>query len=175
MRSSREQCRRVLLAAALSATSLAASACVQQTTPGATPLTPTDSAKATAAAASASEERKRMTSSQSARADDLNQIRYTNVEQLIEGRFPGVQVIHLDRGGYSLRIRGTSTFIGSAEPLFVLDGIPLASGTTLSGLDPRDIDRIEVLKETAATSAYGARGSNGVIVIKTKRARKPNE
>ena len=174
MRNVRGQCRRVLIATALYANSLAAAACAQQTRPDATTPTPADSATAKTAAANASEERKRMTSSQSAKADDLNQGRYTTVEQMIEGRFPGVQVIHLDRGGYSLRIRGTSTFIGSPEPLFVLDGIPLASGTTLAGLDPRDIDRIDVLKETAATSAYGARGSNGVILIRTKRARKPS-
>src|SRR5215216_3897463 len=139
MRISRAQCRRVLFAVPLYAAILAASACARQSRPDATTPTPADSANATAAAASASEERKRMTSSQSAKADDLNQGRYTNVEQMIEGRFPGVQVIHLDKGGYSLRIRGTSTFIGSAEPLFVLDGVPLASGNTLSGIDPRDI------------------------------------
>ena len=150
MRTFREQCRRVLFAAALYAPGLAASACVQRTTPGATTPTPADSAKATAAAASASDERKRMTSSQSARADDLNQGRYTNVEQLIEGRFPGVQVIHLDRGGYSLRIRGTSTFIGSAEPLFVSTASLSLPGTRLSLLIHETYRRIEVLRNRAS-------------------------
>ena len=96
-----------------------------------------------------------------------------NVEELIQGRFAGVQVVRLAGGGFSLRIRGAGSFVSSNEPLYVVDGVPLPSapGGALVGVDPRDIDRIEVLKDISATSPYGVRGANGVILIRTKRGR----
>jgi TonB-dependent SusC/RagA subfamily outer membrane receptor len=95
------------------------------------------------------------------------------VEELIQGRFAGVEVVRLAGGGFSLRIRGAGSFMSGNEPLYVVDGIPLspAPGGALVGVDPRDIERIEVLKDASATSSYGVRGANGVILIKTKRGR----
>jgi TonB-dependent SusC/RagA subfamily outer membrane receptor len=63
--------------------------------------------------------------------------------------------------------------VSGNEPLYVVDGIalPPAPGGALIGVDPRDIERIEVLKDAAATSSYGVRGGNGVILIRTKRGR----
>jgi TonB-dependent SusC/RagA subfamily outer membrane receptor len=92
---------------------------------------------------------------------------------LLEGRFPGVEVTRLSSGGISVRIRGQRTFQGSSEPLYVIDGIPLsaAPGGVLMDLDPRDIKSIDVLKDAAATSVYGSRGANGVVLITTKRGR----
>jgi TonB-dependent starch-binding outer membrane protein SusC len=94
-----------------------------------------------------------------------------SVEELIQGRFSGVEVVRLTSGGFSLRIRGAGSFMSSGEPLYVLDGIalPPAPGGALVGVAPHDIDRIEVLKDASATSLYGVRGANGVILIKTKR------
>lgn len=93
----------------------------------------------------------------------------TTVADMIEGRFPGVEVIRRS-GGVSIRIRGARTLKSDSEPLYVIDGIPSAGRSgVLMDLDPRDIKSIDVLKDAAATSVYGSRGSNGVILITTKR------
>ncbi len=90
---------------------------------------------------------------------------------------PGLEVTRTSDGGYRLRIRGARSIRGTStddDPLLVIDGITVSSeslGNTLSELAPGDIARIDVLKDAAATSAYGSRGANGVIVITTKRAR----
>jgi TonB-dependent SusC/RagA subfamily outer membrane receptor len=100
------------------------------------------------------------------------------VEDLLSARVPGLEVIRLPNGSFTLRIRGQrtlrSTASSSDEPLLVIDDIPVQSGSlgsTLAGLVPRDVARIDVLKDAAATSIYGSRGANGVIIITTKRAR----
>ena len=93
-------------------------------------------------------------------------------EELMTGRFPGVDVTPLAGGGVSVRIRGASSILGSAEPLFVVDGTPIEAGPggALTGISPSDIAKIQVLKDIGSTSLYGARGANGVIVITTKQA-----
>lgn len=92
------------------------------------------------------------------------------IEEVLIGRFPGVQVLWT-QGGVLVQIRGAASFYGSTAPLYVLDGIPIQPGPggTLSGINPYDIESIQVLKDPAETSLYGLRGANGVIVIKTKR------
>lgn len=96
----------------------------------------------------------------------------TTVAEMLVGRFPGVDVVQLPGGGISVRIRGQRSFMGGNEPLYVVDGIPIqtAPGGVLMGIDPRDIQSIEVLKDAGATAAYGSRGANGVILITTKRS-----
>ena len=93
-------------------------------------------------------------------------------EELFEGRFPGVQVLRLPEG-ISVRIRGSSSVMGDQEPLYVVDGITIdpGPGGALVGINPADIERIEVLKDIGSTSLYGVRGANGVILIKTRRGR----
>lgn len=104
--------------------------------------------------------------------------RVGRVEELLR-RIPGVQVRQQPDGNYELRIRGTHTIMGSpanAEPLLVIDDVPVPHGSlgnTLAGLAPRDVARIDVLKDASATGLYGSRGANGVILIKTKRAPTP--
>lgn len=100
--------------------------------------------------------------------------RVTRVEDLLLGRVPGLQMVPMSNGNYTLRIRGTRSLRGDAaadEPLLVIDGVPLSGsiGSALAGIAPRDVARIEVLKDAAATGIYGSRGANGVIVITTKR------
>jgi TonB-dependent SusC/RagA subfamily outer membrane receptor len=87
------------------------------------------------------------------------------------GHFPGVTVTRTPDGGVSVRIRGTTSIRGNTEPLYVIDGIAIdpGPGGSLIGINPHDIASIEVLKDPAETAAYGLRGANGVIVIKTKR------
>ena len=90
---------------------------------------------------------------------------------------PGLEVTRTPEGGYRLRIRGARSIRGNPtddDPLLVIDGITISSGSlgnTLAEVAPGDIAQIDVLKDAAATSAYGSRGANGVIVITTKRAR----
>lgn len=103
--------------------------------------------------------------------EELDGMRGGRIEQMIAGRVPGLEVIAVP-GGYTFRIRGASSFMGSDEPLCVIDGVPIRPGgisSALAMLVPRDIARIEVLKDAGATAGYGLRGANGVIVITTKR------
>ena|SRR5437868_3881996 len=93
-------------------------------------------------------------------------------EELLAGRFPGVTVLRV-AGGIAVRIRGESTFSGDREPLYVVDGMTIEAGPggALQGINPGDIERIEVLKDIGSTAQYGSRGANGVILITTKRGR----
>jgi TonB-dependent SusC/RagA subfamily outer membrane receptor len=86
---------------------------------------------------------------------------------LLKGRVAGVQVI-----GDRIRIRGATSFIGSTEPLIVLDGIPISGSAGNAFINPRDIQSITVLKDAGSTAIYGSRGANGVIVVTTKRGRR---
>ena len=96
------------------------------------------------------------------------------IEEILAGRVAGVVVQRTSEGGIAVRIRGGSTSLqGNNEPLYILDGLPFYPGTggTLLGLNPHDIESIKVLKDAAETSMYGARGANGVIIIKTKKSK----
>lgn len=86
---------------------------------------------------------------------------YTNIYEIIRGRFPGVEV----RNG-EIIVRGTSTFLGSDAALLVVDGV-IVSQDVFSSLSPADIANINVLKDASA-SAYGTRGANGVVIVETK-------
>lgn len=105
--------------------------------------------------------------------DDVDSQRVQRVEQLLQGRVAGVQVVRTASGGYSVRIRGAGSLQGDGEPLFVLDGTPLMRGVTLgdalAGISPSEIARIDVLKDAGSTAIYGSQGGNGVVLIKTKR------
>ena len=93
------------------------------------------------------------------------------VEQMLEGRIPGLTVTRAPGGGISVQIRGPSSFFMSNEPLILVDDVAVEPGPrgTLSWLQPEEIASIAVLKDEAA-AIYGVRGSNGVILIRTKRA-----
>jgi TonB-linked SusC/RagA family outer membrane protein len=103
----------------------------------------------------------------------------TAVANALQGRAPGVQVISnsgAPGGGASVRVRGTNSISANSEPLYVIDGVPFGQGSTaegtlnpLAGLDPQNIESMEVLKDASATAIYGARGANGVVLITTKR------
>ncbi|GAC1516840.1 MAG: hypothetical protein NVS1B4_14430 [Gemmatimonadaceae bacterium] len=102
--------------------------------------------------------------------------RLPRVEDLLQG-MPGVYLAPVAGGLYRIRIRGQHSVRGIStddDPLLVVDGVPMsgaAQARTLAGLSPADVAQIDVLKDTAATSRFGSRGANGVIVITTKRAR----
>lgn len=95
-------------------------------------------------------------------------LKFNRVEQMIQARFSGVQVLP-SGGGYSITIRGSSSLGTSrSEPLIIIDGASRSTGD-LGNLSPREVQRIEVMKDGAA-SIYGSRGSNGVIRITTVRS-----
>ena len=95
------------------------------------------------------------------------------LEQLLAGRVAGVIVTPARGGGITVRIGGPNSFSLKEDPLFVVDGVPIEVGPsgTLSWLNPHDVESIAVLKYGADTAIYGVRGSNGVIVIRTKGSR----
>jgi TonB-dependent SusC/RagA subfamily outer membrane receptor len=104
-------------------------------------------------------------------SEDIEQQPGEPIESILAGRVAGVQVTRTPDGGIAVRIRGTTSIHGSNEPLYVIDGVPIRPGPggSLIGINPYDIESIEVLKDPTATAMYGMRGANGVIVIKTKQ------
>lgn len=103
-------------------------------------------------------------------AEDIERNPSRSVEELLAARVPGLTVTRTPDGRLSLRIRGV-TSLDYAEPLLVVDGIAIQPGMNdrLAGLNAEDIASVEVLKDASATAMYGARGANGVILIKTKQ------
>ena len=96
-----------------------------------------------------------------------------NLGQGLQGAAAGVSVIRSSgdpEGGFSIRIRGVATVNGSADPLYVVDGVQV--GTSIDFLNPNDVESIEILKDASATAIYGTRGANGVIMITTKNGGK---
>ena len=93
------------------------------------------------------------------------------IEKTLMERFPGITVTRTADGGIAVRIRGGSSIFGSNDPLYIVDGLPVqpCAGASLTGVNPYDIESIQLLKDPADTAMYGFRGANGVIVIKTKR------
>jgi TonB-dependent SusC/RagA subfamily outer membrane receptor len=94
--------------------------------------------------------------------EDADFSQYSNMLELIQGRFAGVQVI-----GGEIRIRGINTFIGSMAALIILDGMAV-DYSVLNNLPPSQVKSIDVIKDGTA-SIYGARGANGVVIIQTKK------
>lgn len=98
-----------------------------------------------------------------------------NVQDILKGRSPGVEVTTLSGlpgENVKVRVRGTTSLNKSSDPLYVVDGIVSSSG--LEGINPSDIQSIEVLKDASATAIYGSRGSNGVVLVTTRRGQAGN-
>jgi TonB-linked SusC/RagA family outer membrane protein len=117
-------------------------------------------------------------------SDQISKTVNTTFEQALQGRAAGVYVTQntgQPGGGVSVNIRGVSTLNGSNEPLYVIDGVQIAPGTVsygstsstnpLAAINPRDIESMEVLQGPSATAIYGSRGTNGVVLITTKRGK----
>ncbi|MDQ6470345.1 TonB-dependent receptor [Flavobacterium sp. LHD-80] len=113
-------------------------------------------------------------------AKDFNKGPVQSADQMIQGRVAGLQIIN---GGGSpgadpiVRIRSGSSLSANNDPLYVIDGIPVANGgveggrNPLSTINPNDIESQTVLKDASATAIYGSRASNGVIIITTKKGK----
>ena len=126
----------------------------------------------------------------SVKMDELKRADMSSLDQMLEGKIADLMVTNNSAEvgvAPKIRIRGTSTLIGNREPLWVVDGIVVSDpveiapeelndpdyvnriGNAISGINPQDIERIDVLKDAAATAIYGTKAANGVIVVTTKR------
>lgn len=126
------------------------------------------------------------------RADMMKDVPVMNIEQKLQGMTTGVNITSSSGqpgANQSIRIRGMGSFNASQEPLFVIDGVPVTSGSLSTGsnydasymnnsktnimstLNPSDIENITIIKDAAAASLYGSRAANGVILITTKQGR----
>jgi TonB-linked SusC/RagA family outer membrane protein len=120
---------------------------------------------------------------------ELDNLILNTPEQALQGRAPGVNVrtsSHAPGGAISVNIRGTSSLTANGQPLYVIDGFPVSSDfkrpnnaieggdaewNPLASIDATNIASIEILKDASATAIYGSRGTNGVVIITTKRGR----
>ena len=126
------------------------------------------------------------------KAEDIIRPDALSIDQMLEGQVP--DMLFMSNSGEAgvapkIRIRGTSSIIGNREPLWVVDGIVVTDpvqispeelndpdyvnriGNAIAGLNPQDIERLDILKDASATALYGTKAANGVIVITTKRGR----
>ncbi|MGK6351670.1 SusC/RagA family TonB-linked outer membrane protein [Parapedobacter sp. DT-150] len=119
--------------------------------------------------------------------EDLKDASTVSFENALLGKMPGVQITNSSGqagAAPSIRIRGIGSMNASNEPLYVIDGVPVVSGSggqmgdylytsnnVLNSLNPADIESVTVLKDAAAASLYGSRAANGVVVINTKRGK----
>ncbi|WP_317169205.1 SusC/RagA family TonB-linked outer membrane protein [Mucilaginibacter humi] len=121
-------------------------------------------------------------------AKDIKLQPINSFNQALQGKVAGVQITQASNapgGGITIRVRGTGSISGSNDPLYVVDGYPLANpaaptgaanggapyANPLSTINPNDIESIEVLKDASATAIYGSRGANGVVIVTTRRGK----
>lgn len=105
------------------------------------------------------------------RADEFVQGMVRSPTQLLQGKVAGLQMSSPSgdpTAGVQINIRGVSTISASSDPLVVIDGIP---GGSLNAIAPEDVESIDVLKDGSAAAIYGTRGTNGVIIVTTKKAK----
>jgi len=105
------------------------------------------------------------------KSDDIANLPSSDFRQTMAGKMPGVTVMQTsgDPEGNSMmvRVRGVSSATAGNDPLYIVDGVPMENG--LGNINPNDIESLEVLKDASAAAIYGSRGSNGVIIITTKK------
>jgi TonB-dependent SusC/RagA subfamily outer membrane receptor len=104
-------------------------------------------------------------------SDDIQHSPGQPIEDILQSKFPGVTVARAADGGLAIRIRGSSSFSANDAPLYVVDGIKVQPGPSggLPGINPYDIESIQVLKDPVSMVTYGGQAANGVIVIRTKK------
>jgi TonB-linked SusC/RagA family outer membrane protein len=120
------------------------------------------------------------------KSDDLQKLKPTSMDAALQGLASGVMVTSTGVPGapVQVKVRGVNSVSSNTDPLWIVDGIPIVTGAmgsdfngstnqnVLSMINPADIESMQVLKDAAATSIYGSRGSNGVIVVTTKSGKK---
>ncbi|WP_128546987.1 SusC/RagA family TonB-linked outer membrane protein [Larkinella soli] len=110
-------------------------------------------------------------------AKDIQKLPVSGVDQALQGQVAGLQISQSNGApgaNTSILIRGIGSISGGNEPLFVIDGYPVTNsgiGNPLNTINPNDIESVDVLKDASSTAIYGSRGSNGVIMITTRRGK----
>ena len=107
-------------------------------------------------------------------SDEIKNRPVANVNDALQGKVTGVQVYTSSgepSSASSITVRGVGTLSGSSEPLYILDGVAVNATTVLS-ISPNDIASVSVLKDASATSIYGSRAANGVLIYTTKKGRR---
>lgn len=107
-------------------------------------------------------------------AAELSERPTANVGDALQGKVPGLQIFNTSGepdGSVSVKLRGTSSFNLTTEPLYILDGVPVQP-SVFTQINPQDIENISVLKDASSTAIYGSRAANGVIYITTKKGKK---
>ena len=104
------------------------------------------------------------------KAQDIIKTPAQSAIQAIQGRAAGVNIVTNDEPGAnpSIRIRGLGTVLGGRDPLYIIDGLEASS---LNGLSPNEIETIDILKDASSLAIYGQKGSNGVVVVSTKKGK----
>lgn len=113
--------------------------------------------------------------------EDLRKTQPVTLDQALQGKVAGVvvqQVSGQPGGGVSIQIRGVSSISGANAPLYVIDGViippptdPGDGSNPLAGINPSEVESVDVLKDASATAIYGSQATNGVIIITTKRGK----
>lgn len=108
----------------------------------------------------------------SVKSEEFNKGAYSNPMGLLQGKVAGLTIVKPNgsdpNAGYNIILRGTNTLTSGQGPLIVIDGV---AGSDMKNVSPEEIESMDVLKDGAAAAIYGTRGSNGVIIITTKRAK----
>lgn len=105
---------------------------------------------------------------------DISSQAVTSFDQALQGRVAGISVVNNGSPGSSptVRIRGIGSINFNSDPLYVVDGVPTGS---IKSIAPSDIEAIDILKDASATAIYGSRGSNGVVMVTTKKGAADNK
>ena len=101
---------------------------------------------------------------------EMRETNVQSIEEYLNGRVAGLQAVRDEAGRLTLRIRGNASV--ESEPLLIIEGMPVVQGgnsDALRALNPRDILRVEVLKDASQTAMYGSRGANGVVIIRLRK------
>ncbi|WP_340063654.1 TonB-dependent receptor [Ascidiimonas aurantiaca] len=116
-------------------------------------------------------------------SEQINNVPTPSLQSALTGKAAGVRITQINgkvEGGVKVRVRGVATISSSQEPLYVVDGIPINNTdesindspiNPLVTINPNDIESIDILKDASAAAIYGARGTNGVVIIKTKQGK----
>ncbi|MCD8164996.1 MAG: TonB-dependent receptor [Bacteroides sp.] len=106
-------------------------------------------------------------------AKELTARPVNNAFEALQGKAAGVDITSNERPGSlgDVRIRGVRSLSATNSPLYVVDGVPIMSESSIETINPRDIESIDILKDASATAIYGSRGANGVIIVTTKQGK----
>lgn len=105
-------------------------------------------------------------------SEEITKTKAPNAQEAMQGRLPGVDIKRSSGkpgADMTVEIRGVNSIYGNTQPLYVVDGIPVAN---INDINPADIERMDVLKDASSTAIFGSRGANGVVIVTTKKGKR---